>query len=76
MAKKTGTKTEAPEAKVPKPPSITEQVLALEGPITAEARAYPVSDGSDAPKHGLMGVASAISQFRNALETNGRLERP
>lgn len=55
--------------------SVVDTVLALEGPVTDAARNYPEGDNSDAPKHALLGVASAISQFRNALETNERLAR-
>ncbi len=71
MAKKAVAEVEAPVA-----PSVVEQVLALEDPVTAEARAWPEGPNSDALKYTLRGVSKAISSFRNALETNASLERP
>ncbi len=71
MPKKKAETEEAPVAT-----SVTDQVLALEEVVIAEARAWPSADRSDAPKYALRGVGKAISSFRNALETNKNLERP
>lgn len=75
-AKKKDAGASAPTVQKEVPVSVTEQVLALEEAVIEEARAWPSGPNSDAPKAALRGVGKAISSFRNALETNERLERP
>lgn len=53
---------------------LRKRVLALEESI-AEYK-YPEFDNSDREKIAFKNIASAISIFRNAIESNDRLVRP